>query len=102
MSKINQALIAIQNDGYAEVAEQFGLTLSKAINANTVDPYAGATDGSWDAIVASGTIVIGYTIFAPIAYFEETTFTGFDTELAKDVVEQIKINITTPSIPIIT
>ena len=89
MSKINQALIAIQNDGYAEVAEQFGLTLSKAINANTVDPYAGATDGSWDAIVTSGTIVIGYTIFAPIAYFEETTFTGFDTELAKEVIAYI-------------
>ena len=89
MSKINQALIAIQNDGYAEVAEQFGLSLSKAISSASVDPYAGATDGSWDAIVNSGTLVIGYTVFAPIAYFEGQEFTGFDTELAKKVVAYI-------------
>jgi ABC-type amino acid transport substrate-binding protein len=89
MSKINQALIAIQNDGYAEVAEQFGLSLSKAISSASVDPYAGATDGSWDAIVNSGTLVIGYTVFAPIAYFEGQEFTGFDAELAKKVVAYI-------------
>ena len=89
MSKINQALIAIQNEGYSEVAEEFGLFLSKAITAQTTDPYAGATDNSWTNIVNDGTIVIGYTIFAPIAYYEGTEFTGFDTKLAKEVINYI-------------
>ncbi|MBO5411695.1 MAG: transporter substrate-binding domain-containing protein [Clostridia bacterium] len=68
MSKINEALIAIRTTGYAEVVAQYGLTSSVALNADTVDVYAGATDDSWANVVSSGKLVIGYTIFAPIAY----------------------------------
>ena len=68
MSKINEALIALVETDYAEVIAQYGLAESVALTADAVNPYANATDNSWNDIVASGKIVIGYTVFAPIAY----------------------------------
>ncbi len=68
VSKINDALIALRTTKYAEVAEDFGLTGSMALTAETVNLYKGATDNSWNEVVSSGKLVIGYTVFAPIAY----------------------------------
>lgn len=68
MAKINEALLALIDGAYAEVAEDFGLTGSCSLVAGTVNPYANATDASWNDIVESGKIIIGYTVFAPIAY----------------------------------
>ena len=70
MSKINEALIAIRTTGYATLATQYGLTSSIALTEATVDTYANATDASWTNVVSGGKIVIGYTLFAPIAYEE--------------------------------
>ena len=87
MSKINSALIAIYNTKYVEVAEKYGLTSELAITSETTDPYSDATDASWDNIVSSGKIIIGYTLFAPIAYKDATgKLTGFDVNLAEEVV----------------
>lgn len=71
MSKINDALIALYNSDYKAVAKDFGLTGSCCLTADTVNPLKNATDGSWNKIVESGKIVIGYTVFAPIAYTAE-------------------------------
>lgn len=71
MSKINDALIALRETDYKAVAEDFGLTGSCSLTAETVNPYKSATDDSWTKIVESGKIVIGYTVFAPIAYTAE-------------------------------
>jgi ABC-type amino acid transport substrate-binding protein len=88
MSEINKALIALAADGtVTSVAETFGLQNDVAVKADTVNPYANATDDSWKEIKQSGTIVIGYTVFAPIAYEDNGLFTGFDIELATEVVE---------------
>lgn len=70
MSKINEALIGIRTTDYATLATKYGLTSSIALTEATTDIYAGATDTSWTDLVASGEIVIGYTLFAPIAYEE--------------------------------
>lgn len=87
MSKINEGLIALAGNGGLEtVATSFGLQTELSVTATTANPYANATDGSWEEVKTSGTLVIGYTIFAPIAYKENDTLTGFDTELAKSVV----------------
>ena len=87
MSEINKALLALQADGtMTEVATEFGLQNDIAVKADTVNPYANATDNSWEAIKTDGTIVIGYTVFAPIAYTEAGEFTGYDIELAREVV----------------
>ena len=94
MSEINKALVALTNDGTMDtVANQFGVKESIAIKADTENPYADATDNSWEEIKASGKIVVGITIFAPIAYYNGATtienLTGFDIELAKKVVDYL-------------
>lgn len=90
MSKINEALIALYgNGGMQEVADQFGLTADIALESSTENPLVDATDSSWDDIVASGKIIIGYTIFAPIAFDEGDGLTGYDIELAKKTIEYL-------------
>lgn len=90
MSKINEALIALYgNGGMQEVADQFGLTADIALESTTKNPLADATDSSWNDIVASGKIIIGYTIFAPIAFDEGDGLTGYDIELAKKTIEYL-------------
>ncbi len=90
ISKINEALIALNGNGQLlTVANQFGLSASLAIDENTTNPLANETDNSWNDILQSGTIVIGYTVFAPIAYNVGNTFTGFDIELARSVVDYL-------------
>lgn len=86
MSKINEALIAIRTTGYAELASEYGLTSSIALTETSADTYANATDSSWTDVVTSGKLVIGYTVFAPIAYEENDVLTGFDVELARKTV----------------
>lgn len=89
MSKINEALIGIRATDYATLATEYGLTSSIALTDATKDTYANATDSSWTDVVASGEIVIGYTLFAPIAYKEEQQLTGFDIELARKTVDYL-------------
>ena len=93
MSKINEALIALADTDYKTVAATYGLTTELQVTAATANPYAGATDGSWDKVTADGNLVIGYTLFAPIAYNEgdgaSATLKGFDIELAKAVVKYL-------------
>ena len=89
MSKINEALIGIRTTDYAELATEYGLTSSTALTETTVDTYADATDDSWTNVVSSGKIVIGYTLFAPIAYEENNNLTGFDIELAKKTIDYL-------------
>jgi len=88
MSKINEALIAIRTTGYADLVEEYNLSSSVALTADTTDPYANATDSSWTNLISDDnpTLVIGYTEFAPIAYKENDEWIGFDIELAKATV----------------
>ena len=89
MSKINEALIAIRTTDYADLVTEYNLSSSVALTEATVDTYASATDSSWNDVVASGKLVIGYTIFAPIAYEENGKLIGFDIELAEKTVEYL-------------
>ncbi len=90
MSEINKALIALTTDGTMNtVATTFGLQNDVAVKADTTNPYANATDSSWETIKSEGEIIIGYTVFAPIAYTENNALTGFDIELAKEVVNYL-------------
>ena len=98
MSEINKALLALRTTDYAEIAEDFGLETELAITAETTNPLASATDDSWTKIKQVGKIIIGYTVFAPIAFTQEGTLTGFDIELARAVVAYLNdtygINLT--------
>ncbi|MBO5243512.1 MAG: transporter substrate-binding domain-containing protein [Muribaculaceae bacterium] len=90
IGKINEALIALVATDYQTVAATYGLTSELLVKADTANPKADATDGSWDAVVASKKLVIGYTKFAPIAYDEgdgaDAKLVGFDIDLARAVV----------------
>ena len=72
-----------------EIATSYGLQSEVLVTSTTENTYANATDSSWDEVVSTGKLVIGYTIFAPINYKENDELTGFDTELAKAVVEYL-------------
>ncbi|MBQ8374717.1 MAG: transporter substrate-binding domain-containing protein [Clostridia bacterium] len=94
MSKINEALIALRTTEYATITEEYNLTASAALTESTTNPYADATDNSWEEVKSSGTIVIGYTVFAPIAYEEAGALTGYDIELARAVVAYLNTTYT--------
>ena len=89
MGKVNEALIALADTEYKAVADTYGLTTELLVKADTVNPYASATDGSWDKIAGAKKVIIGYTLFAPIAYNEgdgaDAVLKGFDIDLAKAV-----------------
>ena len=93
MSKINEALIALVATDYQTVAAKYGLTTELLVKADTQNPYASATDNSWNNVVADKEIIIGYTLFAPIAYKDgdgaDAKLVGFDIELAEAVVSYL-------------
>lgn len=91
VSKINEALIALKDTDYQTVATTYGLNASLCIDSTTTNPLSQANDNSWEKIKQSGKIVVGYTIFAPIAYDVENNVPtkGFDIDLAKKVVEYL-------------
>lgn len=89
VSEINKALIALADTGAKEVAGAYNLESELAVKSTTTNPLADATDDSWQKIKESGKIIVGYTVFAPIAYSESGKLTGFDIELARAVVEYL-------------
>ena len=99
MSKVNEALIALADTEYKTVADTYGLTTELLVKADTANPYASATDGSWDKVAADKKVVIGYTLFAPIAYNEgdgaNATLKGFDIDLAKAVFAYLNATYST-------
>ncbi len=99
MGKINEALIALVDTDYKTVANTYGLTTELLVKADTANPYAAATDDSWSNVAAAKKLIIGYTLFAPIAYNEgdgaDATLKGFDIDLAKAVVDYLNTTYST-------
>ena len=93
MSKINEALIALVDTDYKTIAATYGLTTELLVKADTVNPLASANDESWNNVVKAKKLIVGYTLFAPIAYNEgdgeNAVFKGFDIDLAKAVVNYL-------------
>ncbi len=91
VSKINEALIAIANAEYADLINAYGMQTSAALTTATTNPLVSATDNSWNEILSSRTINIGYTVFAPICYDVQggKPTKGFDVDLANAVVEYL-------------
>lgn len=88
-SKINEGIIALaQNGTLKKIGDEFGLSSENLVTENTPNPLAKATDESWNKVVSAKKIIIGYTVFAPIAFEKEKggALTGYDIELARAVV----------------
>ena len=90
IGKINEAMIALADTDYKNVATEYGLATETLVTATTANPNANATDESWNNVVAAKKLIVGYTLFAPIAYKDgdgaDAELIGFDIDLAKAVV----------------
>ena len=92
---ISKAIIDLYKEGKVlEIASKYGLEESLAIDENSViDLSDESGKADYDEIIESGKLVVGYTIFAPIAYEENGELIGFDTELAKAVGEKLGLEV---------
>lgn len=54
---------------------------------------AAADESDWEYIQGKGTVVVGMTLFAPMNYYENDEFIGFDTELTKAVFEKLGVEV---------
>ena len=59
----------------------------------TVAELTDAEKTDWDYIVGEGKFILGYTLFAPIAYKEGEELIGFDIELAKAVAAKLDLTV---------
>lgn len=92
---ISKAIIDLYKEGKVlEIAKKYGLEESLAIDDTIqIDLSDETGKADYDEIVASGKLVVGYTIFAPIAYEEDGKLIGFDTELAQAVGEKLGLEV---------
>lgn len=105
LSKVNEGLIALADTAIADTATKYGLKNELLISGTTVNPYANATDSSWSNLLKSKKVVIGITIFAPIAFYDVgNKLVGFDIEIAEAVfaylAEQASTKIEIEFLPI--
>ena len=93
--KINGALIELAKDGTVDtIADKYGVKSEICIDTNaTVTELTDAEKEDWDYIVANGKFIVGYTLFAPIAYEENETLIGFDIDLAKEVAKKLGLTV---------
>jgi ABC-type amino acid transport substrate-binding protein len=99
IGKINEAIIALADTDYKTIATQYGLATETLVQADTANPKADAIDDSWNKVVTAKKLVIGYTLFAPIAYNDgdgaDAKLVGFDIDLAKAVVSYLNAKYAT-------
>ncbi len=65
-----------------------------AMACTAVFAFAGCNSKSdWEYIQKQGKMIVGYTVYEPIAYTEGGKFIGFDTELAEAVAQDLGIKV---------
>ena len=93
---INLALIDLAKDGTVdEIADKYGLKSEICIDTEfeVEDPSAEELE-DFNEIVENGKFIVGYTLFAPIAYKDDDgELIGFDIELAKAVAEWLDLEV---------
>jgi len=90
--KVNAALYDLQQDGtITEIASTYGLNNSLVtFTEPTVDESLDKS--GYEYIISRGKMIIGYTLFAPIAYKNDSNkLIGFDIDVAKAVCEKMGI-----------
>ena len=94
INAINQSIVELKKDGTVEtIATKYGLNDVIAIDSEktyTVDEE----NADYKAIKTAGQVVVGYTLFAPIAYKNNSEeLVGFDIELAKEVFTELGLSV---------
>ena len=94
IAAINAELVKLTKDGtMATIAEAYGLQNEICVDATqqiTVD----TTESDYQYVTGKGEVVVGYTLFAPIAYKRNDKLEGFDIDLAKKVFENMGLTVT--------
>lgn len=95
IKKINAALIELANEGVVDtLAEKYGIKSELCIDKNAqVKELTEAEKADWEYISSRNEFIVGYTLFAPIAYEENGELIGFDIELARAVAEKLGLNV---------
>ena len=93
--KINAALIELSKDGTVKtIADKYGIASELCIDDTiTVEPLTASEQADWDYITSQEKFIVGYTIFAPIAYKDNGKLIGFDIELAQAVAEKLGVAV---------
>lgn len=93
---INMALIELAKDGVVDtIADKYGVKSEICIDKTaTVAEFTEAEKEDLEYIEGKGKFIVGYTLFAPIAYKnDQDELVGFDIELAKAVADFLEIDV---------
>ena len=92
---INSALQVLAKEGEVDkIAEKYGLKSEICIDKDAELKYDGLTAEDWEYIKGQGKFIVGYTLFAPIAYKDnDGNLIGFDIELAKAVGAKLGVKV---------
>lgn len=92
---ISNIIASLAKDGsVATIAAKYGLTSEVCIDEDyNVDLNTVTGKEDWDYIVNKGFVVIGYTVFAPMAYEKDSTLIGFDIELAQATFAKLGLSV---------
>ncbi len=94
INAINQAIVDLEKDGsVADIATKYGLADVIAID-DTKTYTVNEADADYTYIKNKGKVIVGYTLFAPIAYKNDSEeLIGFDIELAKEVFASLNLTV---------
>ena len=93
---LSYTLIELAKEGkVAEIAKKYGLENEICIDTSIeVKEPSEAEMADWKFIMEKGEFIVGYTLFAPIAYKDDNgNLVGFDIELAQAVAEALDIKV---------
>jgi len=92
---INKALVFLANEGTVdELAEKYGIKSEVCIDKDAkIEDMTADEAKDWEYICEQKQFIVGYTLFAPIAYEEDGELIGFDIELAKAVADVLDLDV---------
>lgn len=93
---INWALVELAKDGTVDaIADKYGVKSEICIDTDyEMEDPTDAEMADYNYIAQKGTIIVGYTLFAPIAYKDsDGNLVGFDIDLAKAVGELLELDV---------
>ena len=95
IKKINAALIELSKEGtLEELADKYGIASELCIDENmVVADLTAEEETDWNYIKNQKKFIVGYTVFAPIAYEKDGELIGFDIELAKAVAAKLDLTV---------
>lgn len=90
---VNQAISELKKDGtLVKIAEKY--KLQDLVLGDDSFEKPEVTESDWEYIKNKGELVVGYTLFAPMNYFNANNeFVGFETEFAKAVGEKLGVKV---------